>query len=84
MHLSCSSGNSSVLSFTLEYYNTTFAMKEVKSHILVVIHAHLAALPWHHLHPSLQDVLIFSRVQYNFLLVYLSLTVYLFFVLCIL
>lgn len=55
-------GSSSVLSLILEYYSTTFAMREVKSHVLVVVNTHLAALPWHHLHPSLQDTLIFSKV----------------------
>ena len=54
--------DSSILSLTLEFYSSNFAMKEVKSHVLSVIHNHLGALPWHHLHPSLQDTMIFSRV----------------------
>lgn len=55
-------GQSSVLSLLLEYYSSTFALREVKSHVLVVIHTHLAALPWHHLNPSLQDTLILCKV----------------------
>nr|XP_053655972.1 ectopic P granules protein 5 homolog isoform X2 [Cherax quadricarinatus] len=54
-------GSSSVLSLTLEYYSATYAMREVKSHVLVAVHSHLSALPWHHLSPSLQDTLIFSK-----------------------
>ncbi|ROT60954.1 putative ectopic P granules protein 5-like isoform X2 [Penaeus vannamei] len=40
---------------------------EVKSHVLAVIHAHFSALPWHHLHPSLQDTLIFTKVVEQYL-----------------
>ncbi|XP_063611379.1 ectopic P granules protein 5 homolog [Penaeus indicus] len=58
---------SSVLSLTLEYYCTMFAAQEVKSHVLAVIHAHFSALPWHHLHPSLQDTLIFTKVVEQYL-----------------
>ncbi|XP_045603349.2 ectopic P granules protein 5 homolog isoform X1 [Procambarus clarkii] len=60
-------GSSSVLSLTLEYYSVTFAMREVKSHVLVAVHNHLSALPWHHFHPSLQDTLIFSKVVEQYL-----------------
>ncbi|XP_068201303.1 ectopic P granules protein 5 homolog [Palaemon carinicauda] len=59
--------NSTILSMTLEYYSSTFAMKEVRSHILAVIHNHLSALPWHHLHPSLQDTMTFTRVVEQYL-----------------
>lgn len=60
-------GQSSVLSLLLEYYSSTFALREVKSHVLVVIHTHLAALPWHHLNPSLQDTLILCKVVEQYL-----------------
>ncbi|KAK7082716.1 hypothetical protein SK128_026803 [Halocaridina rubra] len=59
--------NSSVLSMVLNYYSITYAMKEVKSHVLAVIHTHLATLPWYHLHPSLQDTVIFSKVVEQYL-----------------
>ncbi|KAK4327000.1 hypothetical protein Pmani_002518 [Petrolisthes manimaculis] len=60
-------GRCEVLGLTLEYYSNTFASREVKSHVLVVIHAHLAPLPWHHLYPSLQHTLIFSKVVEQYL-----------------
>ncbi|KAG0730098.1 Ectopic P granules protein 5 [Chionoecetes opilio] len=60
-------GQSSVLSLLLEYYSGTFAVREVKSHVLVVVHTHLAALPWHHLHPSLQDTLTLCKVVEQYL-----------------
>lgn len=59
--------DSTILSMILEYYSSTFAMKEVRSHILVVIHNHLSALPWHHLHPSLEDTMTFTRVVEQYL-----------------
>ncbi|CAL4061202.1 unnamed protein product, partial [Meganyctiphanes norvegica] len=60
-------GSSSVLSLVVEYYGGTFASREVKEHVLAVVHTHLGALSWHHLRPTLTDVLTFTKIVEQYL-----------------
>ena len=59
--------DSLVLSLTLEYYYGTYAKREVKDHVLTIVHSHLANLHWHHFYPTISDIEIFGKIIDEFL-----------------
>ena len=56
-------GEGSILSLVVQKYCRTLADRDIKDHILGIIHTHLlTALPWHHYVPSHQDLSTTTKV----------------------
>ena len=58
-----SQGRRCVLSRLLQRYCSTFADRDVRDHVLSLLHTHLlSALPWHHISPSTHLLSVITKV----------------------